>query len=56
MDRKLIGLRQELEFGRRRLEHESQYKKYFEVKTTLKRGPRVTVNEEAFAKAKRYYG
>jgi transposase len=55
-DRKLIGLRKELEAGRRVPEHESQYKKYFEVKTTPKRGTRVTVNEEAVAKAKRYYG
>lgn len=31
-DRKLIGLRQELEAGRRVPEHESLYKKYFEVK------------------------
>lgn len=55
-DRKLIGLRKELESGRRVPEHESLYKKYFEVKTTPKRGSRVTVNEEAVAKAKRYYG
>lgn len=55
-DRKLIGLRHELESGRRVPEHESQYKKYFGVKTTPKRGVRVTVKEEAVAKAKRYYG
>lgn len=55
-DRKLIGLRKELESGRRIPEHESLYKKYFEVKSTPVRGARVTVNEEAVAKAKRYYG
>ena len=55
-DRKLIGLLKELESDRRVPEHESQYKKYFEVKTTPKRGARVTVKEEAVAKAKRYYG
>ncbi|OMF18506.1 transposase [Paenibacillus sp. FSL H8-0548] len=55
-DRKLIGLLKELESGRPIPEHESQYKKYFEVKTTPKRGARVTVKEEVVAKAKRYYG
>jgi transposase len=55
-DRKLIGLRQELESDRRVPEHESLYKKYFEIKSTPKRGSRVTVKEEAVAKAKRYYG
>lgn len=55
-DRKLFGLLKELESGKRVPEHESLYKKYFEVKTTPKRGTRVTVNEEAIAKAKRYYG
>lgn len=55
-NRKLIGLLKELESGNRVPEHEPQYKKYFEVKTTLKRGARVTVKEEAVAMAKRYYG
>lgn len=55
-DRKLIAMRQELESGHRVAEHESFYKKYFETKTTPKRGTRVTVNEEAVTKAKRYYG
>jgi transposase len=55
-DRKLIAMRRELESGRRVPDHDSLYKKYFDVKTTPKRGARVTVNEEAVAKAKRYYG
>lgn len=55
-DRKLIAMRRELESGRRVPEHETLYKKYFETTTTSKRGTRVTVNEEAVAKAKRYYG
>src|SRR5690554_526781 len=55
-DRRLIALRQELKSGKKVPEHENQYKKYFEVKTTPKRGARVTVKEEAVAKAKRYYG
>ncbi|WP_366921547.1 IS1634 family transposase [Metallumcola ferriviriculae] len=55
-DRKLIALRHELESGKRVPEHENLYKKYFETKTTPKRGTKVTVNEEAVTKAKRYYG
>ena len=49
-------MRHELESGRKVPEHEALYKKYFEMKTTPKRGTRVTVNEEALTKAKRYYG
>lgn len=55
-DRKLISLKQELESGIRVPEHENQYKKYFDIKTTPKRGVQVKVNEEAIKKAKRYYG
>ena len=55
-DRKLIALRHELESGKRVPEHENLYKKYFEIKTTPKRGTKVAVNEEAAMKAKRYYG
>lgn len=55
-DRKLISMRKELESGRRVPERESLYKKYFEVKTTPVRGAKVTINEEAVSKAKRYYG
>lgn len=55
-DRKLIALRHELESGKRVPEHENLYKKYFETKTTPKRGTKVIVNEEAVTKAKRYYG
>jgi transposase len=55
-DRKLIALRRELESGKRVLEHEKLYQKYFETKTTPKRGTKVTVLEDAVGKAKRYYG
>lgn len=55
-DRKLMALRHELESGKRVPEHENLYKKYFETKTTPKRGTRVTVKEEAVIKAKRYFG
>ncbi|MEI3614996.1 transposase [Pseudogracilibacillus sp. SO30301A] len=55
-DRKLIALQQELESGKRQTEHEKLYQKYFETKTTPKRGTKVTVNAEAVNKAKRYFG
>ena len=55
-DRKLISLRNELESGKRLPEHENLYKKYFQTKSTPKRGTKVTVNEEAVKKVKRYYG
>ena len=55
-DRLLIALRQELESGNRRPENEKLYKKYFEIKTTPKRGTRVSVLEETVRQKKRYYG
>lgn len=55
-DRNLIALRRELELGKRVPEHERLYRKYFETKTTPKRGTTVRVNEEAVMEAKRYYG
>ncbi|MFW6262517.1 MAG: IS1634 family transposase [Thermotogota bacterium] len=55
-DRKLMALRRELESGQRIQDHEKQYQKYFEVKTTPKRGTKATVKQEAVEKVKRYYG
>jgi len=55
-DRKLISLRNELLNNKRIIEHEKLYEKYFETKTTPKRGTKVIVKEEAVKKAKRYYG
>ena len=55
-DRKLMRLKSELISGNTRTEHEKSYKAYFTVKTTPVRGTRVTVNEDAVKKAKRYYG
>lgn len=55
-NRKLIGLRHELESGKRVAEHESQYARYFEIKTTPKRGAQIRVKEDAVALIKRYYG
>jgi transposase len=55
-DRELIALRHELDSGKGVPEHENLYKKYFETKTTPGRGTKVTVNEDAVIRAKRYYG
>ncbi len=55
-DRKLSTLHQELVSGNRLPEHEKLYKKYFETKTTPKRGTKATVNKDAVLEAKRYYG
>ena len=55
-DRKLIALRHELESGKRVPEHEKLYSKFFETKTTPKRGTKVSIKQEAVSKAKRYYG
>ena len=55
-DRKLITLRQELESGTRVPEHERLYQKFFETKTTPRRGTRAIVREDAVGKAKRYHG
>ncbi len=55
-DRRLFALKQELESGKRVPEHEKLYQKYFTIKTTPKRGTKVTVREENVSEAKRYYG
>ena len=46
----------ELESGNRHPDHEKQYAKYFEVKTTPVRGTKVIAKEEALVEAKRNYG
>jgi len=55
-DKDLMDLKREIESGQRVAEHERRYKKFFTIKTTPKRGIKVTVNEEAVQKAKRYFG
>ena len=53
---RLAAWQSELESGERHPDHEKQYAKYFEVKTTPIRGTRVIAKEEALAEAKRNYG
>lgn len=55
-DKKLMALRRELESGKRIPEHEDHYKKYFDVKTTPKRGTKATVREDVVLQAKKYFG
>lgn len=55
-DKKLIKLRRELEAEKRVPEHEKLYNKYFEIKTTPKRGAKATVKQETVLQVKRYYG
>ena len=55
-DSMLSELQKELLSGKCVERHESQYKKYFDVKTTPKRGIQVTAKTDAIKAAKRYYG
>jgi len=55
-DKMLITLKQELESGKRDLDHEKLYSKYFEIKTTPKRGTKAQILEGKVNKQKRYYG
>jgi transposase len=53
---RLADLQAELESGQRHPDHEKQYAKYFEVKSTPVRGTKVVAKEEALSEAKRNYG
>jgi hypothetical protein len=53
---RLADLQEELESGRRHPDHEKQYAKYFEVRSTPVRGTKVIAKEEAITEAKRNYG
>ena len=55
-DRRLAELKGELESGRRVPEHETWYRRYFDVSSTPRRGVRATVKEDAVALKKRYLG
>jgi len=53
---RLAALEEELEGEQRHPDHEKQYARYFDIKTTLVRGMKVTAKEEALAEAKQNYG
>lgn len=50
------SLEVELASGKRILEHEKQYTKYFEITTMSKCGTKVTVKQEAIAQTEKEYG
>lgn len=53
---RMAQLQTELESDQRHPDHERQYAKYFEVKTTPVRGTKVVANNDAMSEAKRTYG
>jgi transposase len=53
---RMAALQEELVKGPRHPDHEKQYEKYFDVRTTPVRGTKVTAKEDAFAEAKQNYG
>jgi transposase len=52
----LCTLQAELESGKINPEHENQYAKYFDIKTTPARGTKVTARHEAIVESKKNYG
>jgi len=52
----LIKLKDELESGKRNPEHEKQYTKYFEIKSTPKRGITISPKQEVIDEAVKNYG
>ena len=55
-NRRLDSLKEELLSGKRVPEHEKEYRKYFEVKETPKRGISLTYKQDAIDKARERYG
>ena len=53
---RMVTWQEELESGQRHPDHEKNYAKYFEVKSTPVRGTKVVAKEDAIAEAKRNYG
>ncbi|WP_028893768.1 IS1634 family transposase [Syntrophorhabdus aromaticivorans] len=53
---RLSDWQEELESGSRRPDHEKQYARYFEVKSTPIRGTKAVAKEDALTEAKRNYG
>lgn len=56
LNRKLDKLKEEILSGKRIPEHEKDYRKYFEIKETPKRGITITYNQEAIDAARARYG
>lgn len=56
LNKKLDNPREEILSGKRIPEHEKDYRKYFEIKETPKRGITITYNQEAIDAARARYG
>jgi len=56
LDREIYTLRTELESGNRQKENSTKYTKYFDIKTTPKRGTKATVKEDVVKHEKQYTG
>ena len=56
LNRKLDGLKEELLSGKRIPEHEKDYRKYFEIRETPKRGISLSYKQEAINAARERYG
>lgn len=56
LNKKLDKLREEILSGKRIPEHEKDYRKYFEIKETPKRGITITYKQEAIDAARARYG
>jgi transposase len=55
-NKRIVSLQDELETGQRHPDHETQYAKYFKVKSTPVRGIKITAKDDALKAAKRNYG
>ena len=56
LNKKLDGLKEELLTGKRVPEHEKDYRKYFEIRETPKRGVSLSYKQEAIDAARERYG
>ena len=55
-DKRIAALYNELQTDKRIAAHEKQYKQFFTVKRTPKRGIQIVIKEEELKKARRYFG
>ena len=55
-NKRLDGLKEELLSGKRISEHEKEYRKYFEIRETPKRGISLSYNQDAINAARERYG
>ena len=55
-NKRLAGLKEELLSGKRIPEHEKEYRKYFEIRETPKRGISLSYNQDAINAARERYG